>query len=111
MTRTPLTRSVRSPSRRLNPASAKPARCEKTPLAFQSSKSGTEAGNWCQPRAAFSVQHHDHAVRVRNRQRRQHRARTLKIAVFAPMPRASVSTATAAKPGRVTSIRNPKRKS
>src|SRR6266404_9853259 len=31
---------------------------------------------------------------------------TLKIAVFAPMPGASVSTATAVKPGFFTSIRN-----
>ena len=35
----------------------------------------------------------------------------LKMAVFAPMPSASVSTATAAKPGLFASIRSPKRKS
>src|SRR5580700_396858 len=54
----------------------------------------------------------DQLLRIAHWQRRRTTASTtLKIAVFAPMPRAKVRTATAVKPGLFASIRQPYRMS
>jgi hypothetical protein len=62
-------------------------------------------------RSGNSIVHLIQDEQIGGFKRRRTASTTLKIAVFAPMPRARVSTATVVKPGDFASIRNPCRKS
>src|SRR2546426_485673 len=66
---------------------------------------GAETEPFCEPLGPLSKTITNRSVSLNGNGRRRMALTTLKIAVFAPMPSASVSTATAVKPGLFSSWR------